>query len=217
VNDLAPAACFYGPGTVYLNKGTRRIAGNEVDLLGRIETDKGIWVNTRFSPPTTDASDPCWMDAKFLDITEEQLKSVPPVDPANPDQYELPIDYLSTTRLKDPVVTRVARTGDTVTVSWEFFDVGEGQYPNHNEMFYRYLIEAWLCKAGKIVFSPSGWGPYGPEVTNGVSVFANFQDEPGCTEPSRARLYLAWAHGYAGPTEVELWPQSETVLLTPTP
>jgi hypothetical protein len=217
VNDLAPAPCFYGPSNVYLNKGTRRIAGNEVDLLGRIETDKGIWVHNRFSPPRTDASDPCWMDSKYLDITEEQLMSVPPVDPSNPNEYKLPIDYFSTTILKDPVVTGVNRTGDTVTVSWEFFDVGEGQYPNHNENFYRYLIEAWLCKDGKIVFSPSGWGPYGPEVTDGVWVTAQLQDESACTEPSHARIYLAWAHGYAGPAEIEPWFQSETGLPTPTP
>jgi len=214
VNDVA--ACFYGPSNVYLNKGTRRIAGNEVDVLGRIETDKGIWVQTRFSLPRNDASDPCWMDAKYLDITQEQLMSVKPIDPGNPNEYKLPIDYRSTTLLHDPVLTGVIRTGDTVRVSWEFFDVGEGQYPNHNEMFYRYLIEAWLCKAGKIVFSPSGWGPYGPQVTTGITVFANLQDEPGCTEPSHGRLYLAWAHGYAGPTEILSWPQNGIVPATPT-
>ena len=209
VNDLAKdvhAPCFYGPSNVYLNKGTARIPGNPVDVLGRIETDKGIWVNTKFSLPRTDASDPCWMDAKYLDITQEQLMSVKPIDPANPNEYKLPIDYLSTTKLTDPVLTKVARTGASLTVTWQFFDVGEGQYPNHNEAFYRYLIEAWLCRAGKIVFTPSGWGPYGPDVTDGMSVFAKLQDEPGCTEPSHGRLYLAWAHGYAGPTEITPWP-----------
>jgi hypothetical protein len=220
VNELAEvefAACFYGPGTVYLNKGTRRRATNTVDVLGRIETNKGIWVNTQFSLPRTDASDPCWMNAKYLDITQEQLMSVKPIDPANPNEYKLPIDYNSTTRLTDPVLKGAARTGDTVRVSWEFFDVGKGQYPNHDEKFYRYLIEAWLCKAGKIVFSPSGWGPYGPDVTDGITVFADIQDESGCTEPSHARLYLAWAHGYAGPTEITPWPQNEIVLPSPTP
>ena len=217
VNNLAPAACFHGPGTVYLNKGTRRIAGNEVDLLGRIETDKGIWVLSKFSLPRTDASDPCWMDAKYLTITGEQLLSLPPIDPADQNQYKLPIDYLSTTRLKDPVVRNVTRTGDIVTVSWDFFDVGAGQYPNHDENFYRYLIEAWLCKEGKLVFTPSGWGPYGPDVVDGVTVSAKLQDQGGCTEPSHARLYLAWAHGYAGPSEIRPWPQNKVVLPSPTP
>jgi hypothetical protein len=214
VNDLA--ACFYGPGTVYLNKGTRRIAGNEVDLLGRIETDKGVWVHTRFSLPRTDASDPCWMNAKFLDITEEQLMSVPPIDPADPNEYKLPIDYFSRNRrLNDPVVTGVDRTGDIVTVRWGFFDVGEGEY--ESETSPRYLIEAWACRNGQIVFSPSGWGPYGADVTDGVIVSASIQDELECTEPSHARLYLAWVHGYAGPVEITPWPQNGIVLSSPTP
>jgi GTPase SAR1 family protein len=200
------AACFYGPGTMYLNKGTRRIAGNKVDVLGRIETDKGIWVNTRFTLPRTDASDPCWMNAKYLDITEAQLMSVQPIDPNNPNQYQLPIDHQSIEYLQDPMVAGVSRAGASVTIQWKFFDVGKGQYPNHDEKFYRYLIEAWLCRGGEIVFSPSGWGPYPSDVTNGDIVFANLQDEPGCTEPSHGRLYLAWAHGYVGPTEITPWP-----------
>jgi hypothetical protein len=148
------------------------------------------------------------MDAKYLDITEEQLLGVPPIDPANPEEYKLPTgDRLSAGRvLQDPVVTGVSRTGDMVKVSWEFFEVGEGEYPNHNERFYRYLIEAWLCKAGEVVFTPSGWGPYDPSVTDGMTVSANLQDEAGCTEPSHARLYLAWAHGYVGPVEIGPWP-----------
>lgn len=205
VNDLA--AYFYGPGTVYLNKGTRRIAGNTVDVLGRIETDKGIWVNTKFSLPRTDVSNPCWMDARYLDITPEQLMGVKPVDPANPQEYKLPIDRLSRGRLlADPEITGVIPADDAVTVSWRYFDVGEGEYPNHDENFYRYLIEAWLCRAGKIVFSPSGWGPYGPDVIDGAIVSARLENEPGCTEPSCARLYLAWAHGYVGPMEITPWP-----------
>ena len=204
VNDVA--ACFYGPGTMYLNKGTRRIAGNKVDVLGRIETDKGVWVNTKFTLPRTDTSDPCWMNAQYLDITQEQLMSVKPIDPNNPNEYKLPIDHQSITYLDDPEVTGVSRSGATVTVKWKFVDVGAGQYPNHDESFYRYLIEAWLCKGGVLVFTPSGWGPYPPDVTDGEIVFANIQDEPGCTEPSHARLYLAWVHGYVGPTEITPWP-----------
>ena len=213
------AGCFHGPSNIYLNKGTRRIAGNPVDLLGRIETDRGIWVHNKFSLPRTDITDPCWMDAKYLDISEEQLMSVKPIDPAKPDEYQLPTNDRNSAYgiLQDPVVTDVNRVGDIVRVSWEFYDVGEGEYPHHDENFYRYLIEAWLCKDGKIVFSPSGWGPYSPEITNGISVPpAQLIDELGCTEPSHARLYLAWAHGYIGPVEIP-WPQHAAIALTSTP
>jgi hypothetical protein len=216
VNDSA--ACFYGPGTMYLSKGTGRMAGNTVDLLGRIETDKGIWVNNQFSLPRTDESDPCWMNAKYLDITPEQLMSVPPVDPNDPEQYNLPGDRISRGRtLEDPVVTSVTDTGSAVNINWEYFEVGPGEYPNHLESFYRYLIEAWVCRDGEIVFTPSGWGPYPPEVTDGMTVSAQIKDEPGCTEPSHARLYLAWAHGYVGPTEIKPWRQIGAAPSTPTP
>ena len=134
VNDSA--ACFYGPGKMYLSKGTGRMAGNTVDLLGRIETDKGIWVNNQFSLPRTDESDPCWMNAKYLDITPEQLMSVPPVDPKDPEQYNLPGDRISRGRtLEDPVVTNVTDTGSAVNISWDYFEVGVGEYPNHLKEF----------------------------------------------------------------------------------
>jgi hypothetical protein len=203
---------------MYLSKGTGRMAGNTVDLLGRIETDKGIWVNNQFSLPRTDVTDPCWMNAKYLDITPEQLMSVPPVDPKDPEQYNLPGDRISRGRtLVDPVVTSVTDTGSAVNISWTYFDVGVGEYPNHQESFYRYLIEAWVCRDGKLVFTPSGWGPYPPEVTDGMTVSAQIKDEPGCTEPSHARLYLAWAHGYVGPTEIKPWRPSGAAASTPTP
>jgi hypothetical protein len=218
VNDLASAQsapCFYGPGNMYLSKGTGRITTNTVDLLGRIETNTGIWVLNRFSLPRTDASDPCWMHSRYLDVTEEQLLSVPPIDPANPDEYQLPTGDRNSAWgiLQDPVITEVVRNGDQVRITWEYYDVGVGEYPNHDENFYRYLLEAWLCRDGEIVFTPSGWGPYDPSITSGMKVWATVQDEAGCSQPSRARLYLAWAHGYVGPTEATPWPAAQA----PTP
>src|SRR5690606_12011999 len=134
------APCFYGPGNMYLSKGTGRITTNTVDLLGRMETNTGLWVLNRFSFPRTDASDPCWMHSRYLDVSEEQLLAVPPIDPANPAQYQLPTgDRNSAWRiLQDPVITDIVRTGDQVRISWEYYDVGVGEYPNHNEKFYRY-------------------------------------------------------------------------------
>lgn len=211
VNDQASAQsapCFYGPGNMYLSKGTGRITTNTVDLLGRMETNTGIWVLNRFSLPRTDASDPCWMHSRYLDVSEEQLLAVPPIDPADPEAYQLPTGDRNSAWgiLQDPVITDIVRTGDQVRISWEYYDVGVGEYPNHNENFYRYLLEAWLCRDGEIVFTPSGWGPYDPSITDGMKVSATVQDEAGCSEPSRARLYLAWAHGYIGPVEATPWP-----------
>ena len=213
VNDVA--ACFHGPGNVYLNKGTRRIAGNTVDVLGRIETDKGIWVYNRFSLPRTDASDPCWMDAKYLDITQAELMSAAPFDPTDPHNY-LPLGEYYPDPSSSPIIESVIRRdANTVVVSWSFYDVPVADRENPTSA--RYLIEAWVCKAGEIVFQPIGVffpteGPYNPTTSYII------QDEAGCTEPSHARLYLSWIDAYAGPVEIKPWPQSETVLLiTPTP
>ena len=211
VNDVA--ACFYGPGNVYLNKGTRRIAGNTVDLLGRIETDKGIWVYTMFSLPRTDESDPCWMDAKYLDITQAELMSVAPFDPTDPHKY-LPLGvYYPDHPASWPIIESVLRRGaSTVVVAWSFYDVPVADRENARSA--RYLIEAWVCKAGKIVLQPIGVffppsGPYDPTASIIIT------DEAGCSEPSHARLYLSWIDAYAGPVEITPWPQSETVLPTP--
>jgi hypothetical protein len=211
-----PAICLYGPGTAYQNKGTRRVAGSQVDLLGRIETDKGTWVQIESSPPSTDTSDPCWLDAAHLTITGEQLKSVPPVDPLT---YILPYnDYSLYRRLAEPAVQGVVRTssGDRATVSWEYFDVGDGEV-QHPLNVARYIVEAWVCRNGQIVFSPKGYwlDPAQPAQTGDI-VGLSIEDQPGCTQPSHARLYLQWVNGFVGPVEIQNWPQSTTVL-TPAP
>ena len=214
-----PTACHYGPGDVYLDAaGIAFKVGDQMDVFGRAEVNgNSTWLLIDFSPPENPLEfGHCWINSKYLDITPEQVVSVKPIDLTNPKEYKLPIAYDSVTTLENPHVGPVIRNGDVVTVSWEYFDVGAGQYPNHDENFPRYLIEAWLCQGGKIVFSPSGWGPYGPDVTDGVLVSAQLHDEPGCTEPSHARLYLAWAHGYAGPSEIRPWPQNALVPATPT-
>ena len=205
------AGCFHGPGNVYLNKGTRRIAGNTVDLLERAETDKGIWVYNRFSLPRTDASDPCWMDARYLDVSQAEVMSVAPVDPGK----HLPLGVYYPDPSSWPIIESVIRRdANTVIVSWSFYDVVVAD--RESPTGARYLIEAWVCKAGEIVFQPIGVffpteGPYNPTASISIT------DEAGCSEPSHARLYLSWIDAYAGPVEIKPWPQSETVLTTPTP
>jgi hypothetical protein len=170
-----------------------------MDVMGRIED--GTWLLVAFSPPSYSDTDPCWMEAKYLDVSEAEVMSVEPVDP---DIY-LPIESYYPAPSSWPTLDSVIRKDDkTVIVSWFFYDVPLGD--RESETSPRYLIEAWVCEAGKIVFRPTGW--YGS--------IASITDETGCTEPSHARLYLAWKHGYAGPVEVKPWPQSQTVLSTPT-
>jgi hypothetical protein len=117
-----------------------------------------------------------------------------------PHKVDLP--FLSNPRWPVPQNVEVIRLGDEVTISWDFFDVplGERESPNSP----RYLLEAWLCQDGQLVFIPL------PVYENTkVSVI----DQAGCAEPSHGRIVLAEKHGYVGPVEIE-WPPYS---LTPTP
>ena len=61
-----------------------------------------------------------------------------------------------------------------------------------------YLIEAWICRDGEIVFTPIG----------SYATLVNITDEFGCTEPSHARLFGVEKHGYTNWIKIP-WPQAE--------
>lgn len=74
------------------------------------------------------------------------------------------------------------RAGETVIISWDALNLRAGD----DSLQYPYLLEAWVCQAGQLIFEPIGsW-----ETT--VSV----KDEPGCSESSHARIYGVEKHGY---------------------
>ena len=58
-----------------------------------------------------------------------------------------------------------------------------------------YVIEAWICQEGEIVFTP----------IPAYQTVADVIDEPGCEEPSHARILAAEKHGYTSPVEIP-WP-----------
>jgi hypothetical protein len=88
----------------------------------------------------------------------------------------------------------VERSGDEVTVRWDFFDVPPGE--RESEYSPRFILEAWLCRNGEVTFTPI---PVYEFTT--VSVI----DQAGCTEPSHGRIFLSEVHGYVGPVEIK-WP-----------
>jgi NB-ARC domain-containing protein len=191
-----PTACRYGPGDPYLDHGIALKTGNRMDVFGRAEVNgNSTWLLVDFSPSTFSRKSSCWMNAKYLDITPEELMSVAPADP----EIVLPIaNYRrdpggSFPKLDGPVIRKDA---NTVVVYWSFYDVPMADRESATSA--RYLIEAWVCKAGKIIFEPIG-------VYNQNASYI-IQDEPGCAEPSHARLYLSWIEAYAGPVEIAPWP-----------
>jgi hypothetical protein len=109
-----------------------------------------------------------------------------------PDKVDLP--FLRDSRWPVPQNVNVERFMDEVTISWDFFDVPEGERESPNSP--RYVLEVWLCRDGQVTF-------------NTIPVYENTKvsviDQAGCAEPSHGRIILAEKHGYVGPVEIE-WP-----------
>jgi hypothetical protein len=86
------------------------------------------------------------------------------------------------------------RTGSEVTITWDYFWISEGDDSEQ----VPYLVEAWLCQDGQLVFSPLGSWVYSLTVT----------DEPGCAEPSHGRFAVGEKHGYTAFVEIP-WPPAQ--------
>ena len=187
-----PTACRYGPGDAYLfAAGIAFRVGDKMDVFGRAEVNGNTtWLLVDFSPPTNPLQfGHCWINSKYLDITPEQILSVAPTDP----EIVLPVrDYYPDPSSFPRLISVVRQDASHFVVYWSFYDVPVADRESASSA--RYLIEAWVCQAGEIIFQPIGVYD-----TNGSYII---QDEPGCAEPSHARLYLSWIDAYAGPVEI---------------
>ena len=171
--------CRYGPGAAYLYK-YGLFEGTPMEIIGRNEP--GTWALIQ----AIGGNNPCWINASLLKVTRGDLFSVPVT------YIRLPESHL----YNPPANVSANRVGNEVTIFWTPIYMTEDDYRG-------YLIEAWLCQAGQIVFTPIHSDATAVKVT----------DEPGCFEPSSARLYAAEKHGY---TKWKLvpWPPYEA---TPEP
>jgi hypothetical protein len=168
--------CRYGPGAPYLYKYAL-IEGSNLDIIGRNE--RGTWVLVQ----AIGGNNPCWVKATLMDIQGEVLSVEPTYPPLPMSPYYGPLTHYS-----------AVREGDEVTILWRGIQLragdDSGQYP--------YLVEAWLCQAGELIFTPIG------SYETAVKVV----DEAGCREPSHARLYAVEKHGYTRWVEIS-WPPHE--------
>ncbi len=168
--------CRYGPGANYLYL----IAFNKTTPLKLIGSAPGNnWVLVENEPQR------CWVNSEFVEVQGD----VNTLQPMYPEGYKIPVSpyYGSTT-----VLTAV-REANTVTVTWMEVIVSPGKYEDEN--MFPYIVEVWRCENGEIIFD-----------TLGSRVpFISFEDQAGCAEPSRGRVYIQEKHGYAGPAEIP-WP-----------
>jgi len=116
-------------------------------------------------------TNPCWVKASLLDISGDVMTVAPMELPLPMSPYYGPLTGVY-----------AERNGNEVIISWNPMELRAGD----DSLQYPYLIEAWLCQNGQLTFNPIGsWE---------TIVFV--QDEPGCAEPSHARVYGVEKHGY---------------------
>ncbi|MFC1923539.1 hypothetical protein ACFLY4_09665, partial [Chloroflexota bacterium] len=146
--NVAQANCRYGPGAAYLYK-FGLYQGISVEILGR--TDRGDWV---YVLPLW-YEDGCWIKADLLQVSG--------------DIFSVEVDYgtLPFSDIYPPTwITDVRRDGDEVFLAWSDVRMTVDKYRG-------YLIEAWLCVNGELVFTP----------LNIDGLVLVLTDEAGCSEP----------------------------------
>ena len=174
---IAQAVCHYGPGKPYLYKyGVYE--GSNLEIISR-ESTTGAYVEIQ----AIGGDNPCWVNADYFEFKDDIMK-VKPVD-----VHDI---YIGASPYYGPLTgVSAARNGDQVTVSWNALVLRAGDSSEQTP----YILEAWVCRAGKIVFEPVGSWYTSATVT----------DEKGCTEPSHGRVIAAEKHGYTAWTAAP-WP-----------
>lgn len=173
------AVCHYGPGAAYLYKyGVYK--DSNLEIIARAEPGEYIQVQA------IGGSNPCWVNPKYMQIKGD-IKNVQPIDPID---AKLPMSPY----YQPPERYSAHREGNTVTVFWSPLVLR----PGDDSEQIPYIVEAWVCKDGQIIFNPVGTRQLAVEI----------EDQPGCAIPSRARLIAAEKHGYTRPVEIP-WPQAE--------
>lgn len=171
--------CFYGPSKAYLYK-YGLLGGNRLEIIGYMEDTGYIEIRA------IGGTNPCWMNLKFMDV-QGDINAVQPIDP---HLIKLPrspfygaLDYVIGNR-----------EGNEVTISWSPLVLRAGDDSEQEP----YLVETWVCRNGKLVFTPLGV----------YETWVTVIDEPGCDEPSYGRVYGVEKHGYTPYLKIA-WPPYE--------
>jgi hypothetical protein len=126
---------------------------------------------------------PCWVNGDYMEIRGD-INTVEPVDPHVVLAWSPYYDALTG--------VSAVRYGNLVTVYWNQLVLRAGD----DSLQFPYVVEAWVCQGGQIVFEPIGTYAFAAEVV----------DEPGCAEESYIRVMGAEKHGYTQWRVVEIPP-----------
>jgi hypothetical protein len=174
---IEQAVCHYGPGQPYLYKyGVYK--GNRLEVIRRVIGHNYIEIQA------IGGNNPCWVRLDYLKLNGDWMD----LEPVAADNVVLPLSPF----YGPPAWVKAERKGDEVVVTHSGIQISPGK----DSLQMPYIVEAWVCQGGQPVFVPAGmWG---------FSV--TIKDEPGCKEPSWARLLAAEKHGYTRPVMID-WPQ----------
>ena len=170
---LEQSNCRYGPGAPYLYK-YGLYPDTVLEVIGR--NDLGTWVVVQ----AIGGSNPCWVKASLLQIRGNVMGVAPTYLPLPMSPYYGPVTGVS-----------AVRNGDEVTISWNPVILRAG---DDSEQI-PYVVEAWVCKEGELVFTPVG----------SYATLVMIQDEQDCLEPSYGYVYAAEKHGYTKGVTIP-WP-----------
>ena len=174
---LERSNCRYGPGAPYLYK-YGLVVGSNLEVIGR--NDLGTWILVR----AIGGNNPCWVKASLMEVKGDVMSVAPTYIPLPQSPYYGPLKGVS-----------AMRSGSEVSIFWSGFTLRAGD----ETASAPYLVEAWICQDGQLVFTPIG------SYETAVKVV----DEPGCSEPSHGRVYGVEKHGYTNWVEIP-WPAHES-------
>ncbi len=199
VTILVHASCLYGPGSAYLWLYGLN-ATSWMEVIGRTpfnpNTDpKDIWLLVQAVHAT--APNPCWVKSELVRFNDGGDATTHPEIPIV-TYTNLPWSKL----YRQPQGVGAIREGIKVTIYWAAVWMTEDDYRG-------YLVEAWVCHNGQLEFTPLQWFPPLKDNVGGMGIYVI--DEPGCLEPSSARVAAAEKHGYTAFTVIRNWPPYEAV------
>ena len=191
VTMLVHSQCLYGPDLAYINR-YEVLAGSQQVVIGRNLDNSWLYVQG------ADHKNPCWVKAEIVKVDKGNVTDMPVTDPVL-----TPYSTLYT----PPQAVSTNRVDNEVTIFWMPIPMAEADYNG-------YLIEAWVCQGGQLVFTPKAFIPAFDK--NNVMLAVKISDEPGCLLPSSARIYSVSTQGYSNYKNIT-WPSWPVPTLTPTP
>jgi hypothetical protein len=147
----------------------------------------------------SDHKNPCWIKTSLLKAVTGAFTDAPVTLP--------PVLTPYTKLYPAPPAASANRVGNVVSIFWQPVPMTEADYNG-------YLVEAWICQGGQLVFVPTGYITSFDKNSNMMAI--SVMDEPGCSQPSSARVYSVITNAYSTYRNVLPWPPVQTLTPSPT-